>query len=526
MRKVLFSELMLGMLVSVIVSTTVYGQQSFMQVFPFIYTPLKGPVQSYHYNLYGNIAPGYNPLNIEYGEKKLDMMLDFTSQGYVSRWVSGSVNATLTELFQHNDAGWVTQSYLEKGSKENPNRKYYYFPDGRIQKIEALNPGTGILGYNYIYNYIGNDSLEIAEYDKLVLRKTLFVYDNRLHTVWEYNQDGNVQKQFIYTYNANGLFATMQQVGEDGAESDFIEFNYDTLDVFGNFRICTYYSKQKDVYSASFADVKYYKSATNVPSKLAVKKRTASKKYDLVYGYSKFIKDGLCGVLDSAGIEQVPPVYTSLTPVGVRLLIAGKNGKFGLINVQNKAITPFQYDTIISCLSLPKSDTRYRFLTQISGAAFFIKGYTLGGIDGYGKEYSPIYKKKPSSYASYKQTITIEKSIFYYTVPSGWENTWLNEYRPTNKHSDMRIYLEALKNCTAVSDEIKRSGAKHLTGTMQGDRQIDCYGQEIPDGKIRLTYIISEKEDLGIALKLECPKRQYAEVALDFYYMAQELFQN
>jgi hypothetical protein len=61
---------------------------------------------------------------------------------------------------------------------------------------------------------------------------------------------------------------------------------------------------------------------------------------------------------------------------------------------------------------------------------------------------------------------------------------------------------------------------------MQGDRQIDCYGQEIPDGKIRLTYIISEKEDLGIALKLECPKRQYAEVALDFYYMAQELFQN
>src|SRR6478735_673546 len=108
-------------------------------------------------------------------------------------------------------------------------------------------------------------------------------------------------------------------------------------------------------------------------------------------GYSLWVQDGMWGYINGNGEMQIPAEYTYLTNFTNGKSIAGKGGKFGVIDTLNHFVIPLKYDEITylpDCkdqyFKLSRSTTRYGLLDAnghvILKAEYQYVGYPSEGL--------------------------------------------------------------------------------------------------------------------------------------------------
>lgn len=126
------------------------------------------------------------------------------------------------------------------------------------------------------------------------------------------------------------------------------------------------------------------------------------------------------GMLDAYGNTLIEPVYEDLHIISAHLLAAKKAGKFGLIDIKGKEVTPFIYDNILS-ENLKKGEPvgiEY-YIAQSRSAALFVKDGDFGYLNGYGKEVKPTLIPL---YISQQLSKTFElPGLLKFSYPYNWK---------------------------------------------------------------------------------------------------------
>jgi hypothetical protein len=99
----------------------------------------------------------------------------------------------------------------------------------------------------------------------------------------------------------------------------------------------------------------------------------------------------LRGMLDLSGNTVIEPVYEELRFISAHLLAAKRAGKFGLIDINGKEVTHFNYDNILSENLKKEAPADIEFdIAQHRSAALFVRDGDFGYLNGYGKEVKPM----------------------------------------------------------------------------------------------------------------------------------------
>jgi len=130
---------------------------------------------------------------------------------------------------------------------------------------------------------------------------------------------------------------------------------------------------------------------------------------DLQNGMGAVERNDRWGVIDGNGRERMPCIYDNLETNDLASICyhnrisANKDGKYGVIDLDNHIIVPFGYDYISNFAS---------------GVAFAEKDGKQGYLDTMGKKIIPVIYRAVSGFSNYVVTVTIAKKAKDTVLPS------------------------------------------------------------------------------------------------------------
>lgn len=239
---------------------------------------------------------------------------------------------------------------------------------------------------------------------------------------------------------------------------------------------------------------------------------------------------GRWGLLRRDGEILVAPEYTHLRVLSPGVFVAQIQGKFGLISVDGRELTPIKYPMIKGC-EPQAGEGLCGILLQNNAIAKFISEEGFGYLDAYGREQPPRLPSEERLKAEY-ETVRVKEQLEL-TFPKAkwrWEPT-ANRLYKQGDYGRVRVFYEWVE---LAGQKPEKWLEENLPGKLHQQLQRQEVGGQPAwvvtelkriryyDFRKKYAYIPLPKGQL-LRLELSCKAANYIENAQDLYEIEQLL---